>query len=496
MGIHTSGATSVARADNETSSNNTGSNNTHDGISVNNTTIVDVRDSVRVVRSWGQTSGTAASMQEVKSLDQLRELLATVTNRGIILRGGGHTLGDAARCGGGTIAQLAKKLAKPAVTGINWETKRATVRLAADIATINRELLSHGWFIPTGATTAQSTFASALSTNALGPSGTVDGHAHSSVHSLVVMTPQGEVTTWARDNPEHQPLLSAFIGGQGLVAIGLSAEVSLTPVTTAWMRVESVRTTSLAQTLATLEQASTQAPYATALIDPSARGLKLGRGLVKSAQHADLSDIPESRQAHALKYADQISNPPKVVNARLLDPRIANRIHQLRYHTWPATPVVDIQPIAEFFHLADTMGKYPTLIGPQGMIRYSFAIPQASGSHIANVLMSIQRTGSTLGKVSINQSNHPGPSMLGSNNPALVATIDIAHPVGHLAETLDTCDTQIAGIGGQVLLESDTRLTPEVTRSMFSNLSQWQEIKHQLDPGQRLCSDLSRRLGL
>lgn len=457
--------------------------------------VVDLRDDVRVVRSWGHTAGSAARVQGARDLAELREMLRRAGERGLIPRGGGHSLGDAARCGGGSVVRLRRPLVAPAVTGINWETKRATVRIGSRIADITEELLLQGWFIPTGAMTAQSTFASALAANGLGPSGTVDGHAHASVQSLVAMTANGELATWSRTG-EPDSMFSAFVGGQGLVGIGLSAEVEITPVNTAWMRVESVRTNSLAETLQLLELASTTAPYATALLDPSAHGLKVGRGLVRSARHAEVADLPESRQAEALRYEERIPAPPKSVSARLLDPRLAHRVHRVRYHTWPSSTIVDLQPVAEFFHLDDVSGKYPTLIGPRGMIRYSFSLPQVSGPHIASVLESIRATNSTFGRVSINQSNHASPSLLGANQPALAVNIDISHPAGSLTEVLDQCDNELVELGGQIALDSDSRLRREAVAAMFPRLGQWREAKAKADPNNVFASDLSRRLAL
>ena len=466
--------------------------------------VVDLRDEVQVLRSWGHTAGTAARVHDVRDLDELRQLLTSGYERGLIPRGNGHSLGDTSRCGGGAVVRLKRALTSPPVTGLNWETRRATVRLGSSIASINRELLSQGWFIPMGAKTAQSTFASALSSNAVGPSGTSAGHAHSSVQSLIVMTPAGEVVTWARDlaasdgsGPvQNMTEFSGFVGGQGLLGVGLSAEVAITPVSTSWMVVESVRSNSLAETLELLDKASMTTPYATALLDPSAKGLKVGRGLVRSASHAELADLPEGRQAEALKYGERIPTPPKSVSSRLLDPRLAHRVHRLRYHSWPSTPIVDLQPTAEFFHLDDVTGKYPTLIGPLGMIRYEFSLPQASGPHLASVLEAIHATGSTFGRVSLNQTNGFSPSLLGTNRPALNVTIDIAHPMPSLAETLNVCDEQLAALGGQVVLDSDTRLDSNRVDTMFSGLNQWRELNSKVDPHGRLVSDLSRRIKL
>jgi decaprenylphospho-beta-D-ribofuranose 2-oxidase len=47
-----------------------------------------------------------------------------------------------------------------------------------------------------------------------------------------------------------------------------------------------------------------------------------------------------------------------------------------------------------------------------------------------------------------------------------------------------------------VYLAKDSRLRPDLLRSMYSELPRWEEIRARLDPNRVMRSDLGRRLAL
>ena len=61
---------------------------------------------------------------------------------------------------------------------------------------------------------------------------------------------------------------------------------------------------------------------------------------------------------------------------------------------------------------------------------------------------------------------------------------------------LDEIDEIVANNGGRVYLSKDGRLRPEILRSMYPRLGEWNEVRHRFDPHGVLMSDLSRRLRL
>lgn len=452
------------------------------------------RAPVEILSNWGQVSGTASAIYEAHNLLELRAIFERLGPRGAIIRGSGYTPSDVSQCGGGTVIRLAGSLAAESSKSIGWEAQKADVNLSTPISDLNKELLSHGWFLPTGVFSAQSTVGSAISTNSPGPSGTTSTQPCSWVNNITAITPQGAEHRFDLDS--NDSVNQAFVGGLGLIGIGLTAEVNVIPVETAWMKVDLERTSDIEGTLSALDAASQSHSYAMAYLDPGASGSRIGRGLIRAAEHAELKELPETIQPHALRSTTHRPTPPRVVSTKFLNPRLVRAAHKWRFQTWPSEPTTELQPAADYFHIDDVAGKAAPIMGPQGMLRYQFSLPYESASYIATAIELIQNSRSALSRIIMTRSQHKDTSLLGAGENAWHVSLDVAHASASLADTLDRIDIELAALGGQVSLSSDSRLNCEALARMYPALEDWREVRRTFDPQGRFQSDLSRRLGL
>jgi decaprenylphospho-beta-D-ribofuranose 2-oxidase len=77
-------------------------------------------------------------------------------------------------------------------------------------------------------------------------------------------------------------------------------------------------------------------------------------------------------------------------------------------------------------------------------------------------------------------------------------TLALDIPIGpaRLSKVLDDLDRAVAEAGGRIYLAKDSRLSPELLRTMYPDLGKLEAIRRKIDPDGLLASDLSRRLAL
>ena len=204
----------------------------------------------RTVRltGWGRISPSSAELASPATAADAARTLRGAT-RGVIARGLGRSYNNAAQCGGGVVistARLNRILALDAATGV------VTCEAGVSLEQLMVAGLPAGWFVPVSPGTRQVTVGGAIAADVHGKNHHVAGSFARHVRSFDLLPPDGEPRTVT---PAGDPALFwATAGGMGLTGLIVRATIQLKRVATSRVRVDTVRTADIDQTMAVLAE--------------------------------------------------------------------------------------------------------------------------------------------------------------------------------------------------------------------------------------------------
>ena len=149
--------------------------------------------------------------------------------------------------------------------------------------------LPHGWFVPVSPGTRQVTIGGAIAADVHGKNHHVAGSFAGHVRSFDLLLPGGDLRTVT---PADE-LFWATAGGMGLTGFIVRATVQLKRVGTSRIKVDTVRTADIDETMAVLAEHDLRYGYTVAWSDSLARGRGLGRSIITSGDFAEPADLTD-----------------------------------------------------------------------------------------------------------------------------------------------------------------------------------------------------------
>lgn len=368
------------------------------------------------------------------------------------------------------------------------------VGAGASLDSIMRRWLPEGWFIPVSPGTRQVTVGGAIAADIHGKNHHRDGSFCRHVSGLELATPSASFTLGP---DQEQELFWATAGGMGLTGIITEATITLAPVETTWVLVDTERARNLDEVMLRMEESDFRYRYSVAWVDCMARGNHLGRAVLTRGDHATIDQL----QGRSRRYLRDFPNGralrvPMVAPPGLLNLASIRAFNEAMYRRAPRYRECEPQRIPTFFHPLDGVGDWNLLYGPRGFVQYQFVVGAQHADTVRKVVevLSSRRVPSFLAVLKRFGPGDHGPLSFPIEGWTLALDLPVGPP--QLPQVLDYLDDLVAQAGGRVYLAKDSRLRPELVRTMYPRVEELARVRRRLDPQGCLRSDLSRRLGL
>lgn len=350
-----------------------------------------------------------------------------------------------------------------------------------------------GWFPPVTPGTKFVTMGGAIASDVHGKNHHKEGSFSNHTHSFTLCTAKGEILNCSRN--ENAAIFWATLGGMGLTGMVLTVTFQLKKIETSWIKMESIQTRNLEETLDVLNEYES-ATYTVAWTDCLMQGKNLGRSLFMKGEHASLYDISATKHVQnplrtpsKLQLSLPFNFPSFTVNSLTV-----KAFNFLYYNKQLSKETHAIADYDTFFYPLDFVHHWNRIYGKRGFTQYQFVIPKEKGYEgMKRIIEKIGAAGMGSFLVVLKTFGPQDSEYLAFPQAGYTLAMDFAIEP-RLFPFLEELDEIVLEYGGRIYLTKDARLSPETFRKMYPNLPQFQAIIQGLDPERRIRSVQSDRL--
>jgi decaprenylphospho-beta-D-ribofuranose 2-oxidase len=402
---------------------------------------------------------------------------------GLIAHAAGRAYGDCALNDQGSAvltSGLNRIISFDAASGAVEVEPGVTFRQLAD------EFLAQGFMVPVSPGTGFATIGGAVANDVHGKNHESAGSFCNHVEQVDLLTPSGRIHTIGPG--VEQKLFEATCGGLGLTGLltRIKFRLKRVPGPAVLRRVE--RVGDLDGFLAAM-QAQAGATYSVGWIDGTARGRTLGRGILETAE--PVADVLPKQAGRELKipfnFPDSALNPLSI-----------RAFNALYFYKAPAAPRSRAVRIEKFFYPLDALHGWNRIYGVRGFYQFQNVVPFEYGPAALRALLEViaaSRRASFLAVLKRLGGAQGTSGPLSFPMPGYTLALDF--PAGPGIEALYE---RLVGItlkyGGRVYLAKDALVGAAAFREMYPRWREFVSMLEEIDPKQRLQSDMSRRLRL
>ena len=213
-----------------------------------------------------------------------------------------------------------------------------------------------------------------------------------------------------------------------------------------------------------------------------------GRGIVDAADHLD--EVTHARAARPTR--------PTVpaLPVSIVGPTVTRAFNEIWWRKAPARPRITASGFGRFFHPLDAVASWGRLYGPTGFTQWQMVVP-TDADHAVRACAERLAAGTVPPSlVVLKRFGGADAAPLSFPQPGWTLAVDLPASDTTTATLLDALDELVVGAGGRIYLAKDARMRRGLLAPMYPRLDEWRTERDRLDPGRRMASDLSLRLGL
>lgn len=436
----------------------------------------------RTMSGWGRTRYATVLAYAPRSVDAATEAIRQVDARGIVAVGNARSYGDVALNNNG------RALLTSGIDQIHSFDERTGEIVCGPGVTFQRLLkdyLPRGFLFPVSPGTGFVTIGGAVANDVHGKNHERAGSFGDHVRWLDLLLSSGKVIRIGPDR--HPEWFAATIGGIGLTGIILAVCFTMQRVGSNAVTVREQRVPDLERFLEALETVRATATFSVGWIDALARGGRMGRGIIETAEPASES-LPES--------APRRLRVPCDFPSFILNPWSIAGFNALYFRRIPAQGRVRTQLLDTFLYPLDSILEWNRLYGARGFYQFQCVLPDAaSPPGIRRLLEEISRSRAASFLAVLKTLGGEGRGYL--SFPMRGYTLALDFPRTQTAQALYSRLERITlDHGGRVYLAKDASLSESGFAAMYPKLGAFNAALNELDTDCRMRSDMARRLGI
>jgi decaprenylphospho-beta-D-ribofuranose 2-oxidase len=448
-------------------------------------------DHLTMLSGWGRTAPTAADLVRATTLDEQLATVVEANGRGVIARGLGRGYGDCAQNAGGMVID------GPSRSGLlDVDLDGATIRVLAgtSLDDLMRWLVPLGLFVPVTPGTRLVTVGGAIAADIHGKNHHVKGSWGNHVTSMRLIDGHGDLLDISPES--HPELFWATVGGMGLTGIIVDATVSMQPIESSRLLVDTDRTHDLDEVMTLMVEGDSHYDYSVAWIDILARGTSMGRSILDRGRFATRDEAIAGGASDPYAYhPHQLPAVPDLVPSGLINKLFCRAFNEAWYRKTPPTRRDALLSIEQFFHPLDLVSDWNRAYGRRGFFQWQFLVPDESSEVVRRALERLSTEGVPSFLAVLKRMGPGNPAPLSFPGKGWTLAFDTAIEPG-LERLFDELDEMVVEAGGRIYLAKDSRVRPELVPLMYPRLDEWRAVREKVDPQHRFRSDLARRLQL